>query len=50
MQSGASMWIVWYAATIGSLSAFGSLSTLGILPFQTPTKIGRERQPDIEGM
>jgi hypothetical protein len=39
------MWIVWYAATIGSLSAFGSLSTLGFLPFQMPT---RERQPDID--
>ena len=41
------MWLVWYVATIGSLSAFGSLSTLGLLPFQT---IERERQPDIDGM
>jgi hypothetical protein len=49
-NTGASMWIVWYAATIGSLSAFGSLSTLGLLPFQTPTKIERERQQDIDGM
>jgi hypothetical protein len=44
------MWIVWYAATMGSLSAFGSLSTLNLLPFLTPTEIEGERQPDIDVM
>jgi hypothetical protein len=43
------MWIVWYAATMGSLSAFGSLSTLDLLPFLTPTIEG-EQQPDIDVM
>jgi hypothetical protein len=37
------MWIVWYAATIGSLSA------LSLLPIMAPTKIGGERQPEIDG-
>jgi hypothetical protein len=41
------MWIVWYAATIGSLSDFGSLSALGFLPIQT---IEGERQPNIDEM
>jgi hypothetical protein len=44
------MWIVWYAATLGSLSAFGSLSALVLLPFPTPTEIEGERQPDVHGM
>ena len=47
------MWIVWYAATIGSLSAFGSVSTLSLLPFLTPMEIEGERKPliiDIDGM
>jgi hypothetical protein len=44
------MWIVWYAATVGSLSAFGSLSTFDLLPFLTPTEIEGERQPDVHGM
>ena len=35
------MWIVWYAAAIGSLS------TLSLLPIMAPTKIERERQLDI---
>ena len=43
----------WYAATIGSLSAFGSVSTLSLLPFLTPMEIEGERKPliiDIDGM
>jgi hypothetical protein len=38
------MWIVWYVATIGSLSA------LSLLPIMEPTKIEGRRQPDIDGM
>jgi hypothetical protein len=39
------MWIIWYAATIGSLSA------LSLLPIMArPKKIEIERQPDIDEM
>jgi hypothetical protein len=47
------MWIVWYAASIGALNAFGSVSRLGLLPFLTPMTIEGDWKPlviDIDGM
>ena len=36
------MWLVWYVATIGSLSA------LSLLPVMAPTKSEQERTPDAD--